>query len=72
MNVPVTAAILAGGQASRLGGRDKIALRVGSVTILERQVAVLHEVAAAIVLVTTERTPPGVSGLRVATDRMRG
>ncbi|MBE3071369.1 MAG: molybdenum cofactor guanylyltransferase, partial [Acidobacteria bacterium] len=31
-----------------------------------------HEVTAAIVLVTTGRTPPGVSGLRVATDRMRG
>jgi molybdenum cofactor guanylyltransferase len=47
-------------------------LRVGSVPILERQMAVLREVTATIVLITTARTPPGVRGLRVATDLVRG
>ena len=35
------AAILAGGRARRLGGRDKRALRVGPTTILEHQLAAL-------------------------------
>jgi molybdopterin-guanine dinucleotide biosynthesis protein A len=39
-----SAAILAGGQASRFGGRDKSALVVEGRTILERQIAELLEV----------------------------
>src|SRR5262245_6848560 len=39
-----TAAILAGGQGTRLGGRDKSALVVGGRTILDRQIATLSEV----------------------------
>ena len=39
-----SAAILAGGRASRFGGRDKSALVVDGATILERQIAVLRDV----------------------------
>lgn len=39
-----TAAILAGGRATRLGGRDKSALVVGDRTILSRQIAMLTAV----------------------------
>ena len=45
------AAILAGGQARRFGGRDKSALVVGGERILERQVAMLRPLAARIVIV---------------------
>jgi molybdenum cofactor guanylyltransferase len=44
-------AILAGGQARRLGGRDKSALLVEGVSILDRQLASLRGVADTIVLV---------------------
>lgn len=37
-----SAAILAGGRARRLGGRDKATLSIGRSTILERQLALLH------------------------------
>ena len=40
-----TAAILAGGRATRFGGRDKSALVVDGRTILERQIAELSIVA---------------------------
>jgi molybdopterin-guanine dinucleotide biosynthesis protein A len=46
-----TAAILAGGQAKRLGGRDKSALRVGADSILERQLAVLRTLTPHILIV---------------------
>src|SRR5262252_6648317 len=39
-----TAAILAGGRATRLGGRDKSALVVGGRTILNRQIEMLRAV----------------------------
>jgi molybdopterin-guanine dinucleotide biosynthesis protein A len=45
------AAILAGGQARRLGGRDKRALLVGGRPILEHQVSALRPVVARIVIV---------------------
>ncbi|HOC18594.1 MAG TPA: molybdenum cofactor guanylyltransferase [Vicinamibacterales bacterium] len=45
------AAILAGGQARRLAGRDKSALLVGGLTILQRQLSVLHGVAERVVLI---------------------
>jgi molybdenum cofactor guanylyltransferase len=46
-----TAAILAGGQARRLGGRDKSALRVGADSILDRQIAVLRSLTPHILIV---------------------
>jgi molybdenum cofactor guanylyltransferase len=46
-----TAAILTGGQARRLGGRDKSALRVGADSILDRQLAVLRTLTPHILIV---------------------
>jgi molybdopterin-guanine dinucleotide biosynthesis protein A len=46
-----TAAILAGGQARRLGGRDKSALRVGADSILDRQIAVLRTLTPHILII---------------------
>lgn len=45
------AAILTGGQSRRFSGRDKSALRVGGLTILQRQLSVLREVAGRVVMV---------------------
>jgi molybdopterin-guanine dinucleotide biosynthesis protein A len=42
----LTAAILAGGRASRLGGRDKSSLVVGGMRIVDRQLAVLAGLTA--------------------------
>ena len=59
----VTAAILAGGLAKRLGGREKSRLLIGGETILSRQVRVLKDVAGEILLVggvTTRRASPGL------------
>src|SRR6267378_6945488 len=47
----LTAAILAGGQATRFGGRDKGALVVDGRTIFDRQVAELSQIAREILLV---------------------
>ena len=47
----LTAAILAGGRASRFGGRDKSALVVDGRTIFDRQVAALSQIAGEILLV---------------------
>lgn len=44
-------AILAGGRASRLGGADKSAIRIGSVSIFEWQLAALEGLADRIVVV---------------------
>jgi molybdopterin-guanine dinucleotide biosynthesis protein A len=55
-----TAAILAGGRATRLGGRDKSALVVGGRTILDRQIAMLSEVDGVdeILIVGSATHPP--------------
>ncbi|HEV2986075.1 MAG TPA: NTP transferase domain-containing protein [Vicinamibacterales bacterium] len=49
-----SAAILAGGHASRFGGRDKAALVIDGQTILARQVAELSEVAGLEEILVTE------------------
>jgi molybdopterin-guanine dinucleotide biosynthesis protein A len=46
-----SAAILAGGRATRFGGRDKGALLVGGQTIRERQMTMLAEVADEVLVV---------------------
>ena len=58
-----TAAILAGGRARRLGGRDKSQLVVDGRTILDRQLQVLHQVADRVVIVANE--PARFAGLGV-------
>ena len=52
-----SAAILAGGRASRFGGRDKSALVVGGRSILDRQVEELAQVADDVMLVVGEEAP---------------
>ncbi len=63
-----TAAILAGGRARRLGGRDKSALVVGGRTILDRQLSVLGRVAARILFVTSASRTPVNPQVEVVTD----
>jgi molybdopterin-guanine dinucleotide biosynthesis protein A len=52
-----SAAILAGGRASRFGGRDKGALVVDGMTIRDRQLAELAKVADDVRMVTHDRVP---------------
>jgi molybdopterin-guanine dinucleotide biosynthesis protein A len=67
-----TAAILAGGQARRLGGRDKSALRVGAASILEHQLSVMRDLTPHILIVGREQPPPGHADLRAVPDRLPG
>jgi molybdenum cofactor guanylyltransferase len=67
-----SAAILAGGRATRFGGRDKSRLRLGGHSILERQLAELGKLTDDVMLVVGTRdeaqvvTPP----LRIVADRV--
>lgn len=63
-----TAAILAGGQARRLGGRDKSALLVGGWRIIDRQIAVLREVTDRIAIVANDAGRYGTTGVPVWAD----
>jgi molybdopterin-guanine dinucleotide biosynthesis protein A len=69
-----SAAILAGGQASRFGGRDKSALLVGDRTIRERQIAELSRVTAEILVITKDIVPGcgPLGGLHTALTEARG
>jgi molybdenum cofactor guanylyltransferase len=71
----VSGAILSGGRAQRFDGRDKGQLRVGGITILERQVQALRTCVERIVLVGQATRPdgPGVAAqLPVVSDRTPG
>jgi molybdopterin-guanine dinucleotide biosynthesis protein A len=52
-----TAAILAGGNATRFGGRNKAALRLGPDVVLERQLAVLRRVVDRTVIIANDEAP---------------
>ncbi len=71
-----TGAILAGGQARRLGGIDKSALVVGSDSILDRQLSLLRELTPHILIVAganSKIAPKTVAAdTMVVTDRMAG
>ena len=65
-----SAAILAGGRASRFGGRDKSTLVVAGATILARQLTELSQLTDDIMVVgSTLNAPPHV---RVIADRVSG
>jgi molybdopterin-guanine dinucleotide biosynthesis protein A len=64
-----TAAILAGGQARRMAGRDKSQLQVDGRTILERQVDALDGLVARIWLVGYRGSPPKGLPVTVLADR---
>ena len=65
----VTAAILAGGHATRLGGADKSALVVGGETILTRVLRQLESVTSQVVLVGGAVRGSHASGLPIVPDR---
>jgi molybdopterin-guanine dinucleotide biosynthesis protein A len=68
----VDAAILVGGHARRFGGCDKSALRIGSTTILERQLAVVGPLTDRILIVASDLRRVDTHGLTVVADRMPG
>lgn len=65
MNPParVAAAIIAGGQGTRLGGQTKSALSIGGRTIFHRQVEVLRPRFSRIMVVTAGEGPWSTQGL---------
>lgn len=63
-----TAAILAGGQARRLGGRNKAGLRLGDLSLLDRQLAVLREVVDRTIIIANDPAPYRASGVPVIAD----
>lgn len=67
-----TAAILAGGQARRLGGIDKSALVVGARSILDRQLTLLRELTTHLLVVTNDRSRVQLVGVPVVVDRIGG
>jgi molybdopterin-guanine dinucleotide biosynthesis protein A len=65
-----SAAILMGGAARRLGGRNKSALAVGGLTILERQLRALHDVTDDVMAIGG--SPDADPRLRAVADRRTG
>jgi molybdopterin-guanine dinucleotide biosynthesis protein A len=65
---PLAAAILTGGRATRMGGADKGALPIDGTPILDRQLAVLREIAWPVFLVGRAPTRPLPPGIRVVPD----
>ena len=68
MGLGVSAAILAGGRARRLGGADKASLPIGDARIIDRQLAALSAVADDIRIVANDRDRYAGLGLRVIPD----
>lgn len=68
----VAAAILAGGQARRFGGRDKSRLVVGGRTIIVRQLDVLQQVAGEVLIVGPTDGRFADVGVPVHADRVAG
>ena len=71
-----SAAILAGGKATRYGGRDKSALVVDGRTILESQIAMLSPLTDDLMIIrAADDVVPGcgpLGGLHAALTKMRG
>ena len=66
----VSAAILAGGRAARLGGCDKSALVIDGQSILERQLVELSQISDDLMLVGSRRPDERHEGVRLVTDRI--
>jgi molybdopterin-guanine dinucleotide biosynthesis protein A len=69
---PVAAAILAGGQARRFGGRDKSRLVVDGRSIIVRQVDVLQRITPEVIIVATDTGRFVDLGLPVHPDALPG
>jgi molybdopterin-guanine dinucleotide biosynthesis protein A len=65
-----SAAILAGGRATRFGGRDKSALLVDGQTILARQIIELSALTDDILLVGRHENSVAADGVRIVNDRI--
>jgi molybdopterin-guanine dinucleotide biosynthesis protein A len=70
MNPIFSAAILAGGRATRFGGRDKGALLVAGRPIRQRQIAALSQIASDLLIVGGEPTRPLTNGVRHVADQV--
>jgi molybdopterin-guanine dinucleotide biosynthesis protein A len=68
----LAAAILAGGQASRLGGRVKALLPLGEGRIIDLQIAALGRVADDVFIVANEPALYAEFGLPIVGDRVSG
>ena len=68
----ISAAILAGGRASRLGGADKASLVVGGARIVERQLAALAGLTDDVRIVANDAARYGDLGVRVVPDAIAG
>src|SRR5688572_5299207 len=67
-----SAAILAGGQARRLGGVDKSALAVGTSSILDRQLSLLRGLTPHILIVAGDASRAPAVDVPVVPDRIPG
>jgi molybdopterin-guanine dinucleotide biosynthesis protein A len=70
--VNFTAAILAGGQGRRLGGRDKSALVIGGGSILDRQIAALRGLTPHVLVVGSTRVRDRRADAVMVTDGIAG
>src|SRR5262249_61690270 len=68
----ISAAILAGGRATRLGGADKASLVVGGARIVERQLAALASVATDVRIVANDAERYADLGVRLVPDAIAG
>jgi len=68
----ISAAILAGGRATRLGGADKASLVVGGARIVERQLAALGAVTRDVRIIAPEPARYADLGVRVVADAIEG
>jgi molybdopterin-guanine dinucleotide biosynthesis protein A len=68
----MTAAIIAGGKAERLGGQPKGLLSVRGRRIIDRQLEALHAVFGRVFLVANDPTPWADLGLTIVADRVPG
>jgi len=65
----LAAVIIAGGKATRFGGRYKPLLEVGGVRILDRQLEVLRARFERIIIAANEPEPYAYTGLQIVADR---
>jgi molybdopterin-guanine dinucleotide biosynthesis protein A len=68
----ISAAILAGGRATRLGGADKASLVVGGRRILDRQLAALSPIAGEIRIIANAPARYAALGVPVSADAIAG
>src|SRR5260221_10747157 len=68
----ISAAILAGGRATRFGGADKGSLIVGGARIIERELAAIAGIAADVRIVANDPARYADLGLRVIGDAVAG